>query len=572
MADDQEGFFYPKVDIDSCVNCGKCEKVCPVLNKNQHIVNRYDNPPVYAAYHADDGIRMDSTSGGVFSALAEKMFSLDGYVGGAVYREDHTVEHIVTNDGDLLPEMRSSKYLQSYANTLYADIERLLNERKKALVCATPCQIAALYNYIGHDDENLVTCDFICRGVNSPKVFLSYMDMLEKEYGAKAAKIKFKAKNRGWHNFSMRVNFANGKEYCKDRYHDLFFIGYLRKGNFARPSCYACQFKGLPRGADITLADFWGIEKLDKSMDQDRGTSMVMLHSGKGKAFFESLGDVIIKKQFTPEQAEAGNPAMNYPLTPAGDDRDMFFKAIDTQPFEIVAKRFFPLPSLKRGAGKKLARLKKIVRFIAVRGFSLSAWFMLIHYNFFSRTVVSTSRLGFRPLKYCRLDIDKTARLVINGVFKMGFRQVSASRKETRLLLEPYAKMTINGAYTAFADSYIRVVKNGELTVNSGFINEGVQITCASKITIGRGCAIAREAVIRDYDGHRIDVPGYEIAKPINIGNHVWIGNRAMILKGVTIGDGAIIAAGAVVTKDVPAKCVAAGVPAKVIKENIAWW
>jgi acetyltransferase-like isoleucine patch superfamily enzyme len=397
------------------------------------------------------------------------------------------------------------------------------------------------------------------------------MNMLEKKYGARATKIKFKAKKWGWHKFSLRVNFANGKEYCKDRYHDLFFIGYLQKGNFARPSCYACQFKGMSRKADITLADFWGIEKLDKGMDQDRGTSMVMLHSDKGKAFFESLGDVVVKKQFTLEQAAVDNPAMYYPLEPVGADRDMFFKAIDTKPFEIVAKRFFPLPSLSHKARKKLILLKKIVKFITLRGFSFSVWFLLVWYNFFSKTVISTSRIGFMPLKYCRLDIDKTARLIINGMLTMGYQQVSTSHKETRLLLEPYAKMTINGAYTTYADSYIRVVKNGELTVNAGFINEGVQITCASKITIGKGCAIARDVVIRDYDGHTLDIPGYEIAKPISIGNHVWIGNRAMVLKGVTIGDGAIIAAGAVVTKNIPARCVAAGVPAKVIKENLGW-
>jgi acetyltransferase-like isoleucine patch superfamily enzyme len=138
-------------------------------------------------------------------------------------------------------------------------------------------------------------------------------------------------------------------------------------------------------------------------------------------------------------------------------------------------------------------------------------------------------------------------------------------------LLEANAKMVVNGNYSVGADSYVRVIKNGELILNSGYINEGVQITCASKIVIGERCVIARDVVIRDYDAHTIDVPGYEIAKPIEIGNHVWIGNRAMILKGVKIGDGAIIAAGAIVTKDIPAHCIAAGIPAKVIKKDINW-
>ena len=142
---------------------------------------------------------------------------------------------------------------------------------------------------------------------------------------------------------------------------------------------------------------------------------------------------------------------------------------------------------------------------------------------------------------------------------------------ETRLLLEEGAKMELKSNFTVYAGSYLRVLKGGELVFGSGFVNEGCQITCASKIVIGDGCVIARDVMIRDYDGHSIDIPGYHIAKPIKIGKHVWIGNRAIILKGVTIGDGAIIAAGAIVTKDVPAGAVVAGMPVRVVRESVNW-
>jgi acetyltransferase-like isoleucine patch superfamily enzyme/coenzyme F420-reducing hydrogenase beta subunit len=568
MPNDEEGFFYPLINTDLCIDCGLCEKVCPIINKNKDNVERYDEPLVYAAYNTNNDVRIDSTSGGIFSALADKMFAMNGYVGGAIYNEDHTVKHIITKNKNLLPELRSSKYLQSYTDTLYADIKNLLKADKKVLVCATPCQITALYNVLKKDYDNLITCDFICRGVNSPKVFQSYMDMLERLHGAKAEKIKFKAKQWGWHNFSMRVNFANGKEYCKDRSHDFFFIGYLLKGNFARPSCYDCQFKGFPQKSDITLADFWGIQKIDPSMDQDKGTSLVMVNSDKGKQFFDTLNDTIVYKPFAMEQAASGNSAMNTPLKPVGNDREEFFTALNKYPFEEVAKRFFPLPTIKNRLKKTFRQIKKILNLACLMG--IPGIDSFIYYNFFS-SKIKTSLRGFCPLKYCRFDIDKTAQLVIKGSLKMGEQQVSTSHKETRLLLEPNAKMMVNGSYLICAGSYIRVVKNGELILNSGFINEDVQITCASKITIGSGCVIARDVVIRDYDGHTIQLPNYEIAKPIEIGNHVWIGNRAMILKGVKIGNGSIIAAGAVVTKDVPAKTVVAGIPAKVIKENINW-
>ena len=142
---------------------------------------------------------------------------------------------------------------------------------------------------------------------------------------------------------------------------------------------------------------------------------------------------------------------------------------------------------------------------------------------------------------------------------------------ETRILLERNSKLVVNGKFTAFAGSYIRVAPEGKLILNGGFINENVQITAGDVVEIGDGATIGRDVIIRSYDGHTIERPGYKISKPIIIGKHVWIGQGATILKGVKIGDGAIIASGAIVTKDVPACCIAAGVPAKIIEENVQW-
>lgn len=570
MEKDSEGFCYPQIDQTKCVNCGLCEKVCPVIQKRADI-ERYSQPLVYAAYHTNEAIRMDSTSGGIFSALAEKIFSDGGYVGGAVYNKDHTVKHIVTKEKELLPELRSSKYLQSNTEKLFLDIQELLNAGKKVLVCGAPCQIAGLYNFLKKDYENLISCDFICRGVNSPKVFLKYMEMLEGKYESKATKIKFKNKTFGWHNFSMKVDFANGKTYCKDRWHDMFFVGYLQKGNFSRPSCYNCQFKGFPQCSDITLADFWGIENIDPSMDQDKGTSLVMINSKKGAALFDALGDRIVAKQFKIEQAALENQAMRSSMKSIGNNRDEFFKALDKEPFELVAKKFFPLPTLKNKIKKKLFRITRVLKAFSAVGLSLNTWYLLVYHNFLDSKVETKQRLGFRPLKYSRVQLHKTSKLLIDGSLVIGYKQVASSHKETRLLLEENAQMIVNGNFVMYSDSYIRVVGNGKLTLNSSFINEGVQITCASEITIGNGCAIARDVIIRDYDAHELNTADYKIAKPIEIGDHVWIGNRAMILKGVKIGEGSVVAAGALVVKDVPPNSIVAGVPAKVIKENISW-
>lgn len=572
---DIEGFWYPDVNKEACVNCHLCENVCPVINPADKVL-RYEEQKVFAAYTMDDKIRMDSTSGGIHSMLALVMYERNAYVGGAVYNDDYTVSQIIDDNPKRLPEIRSSKYLQSDSTGVYKEIKNKLREGREVFFCGCPCQVQALYKSLGNKEyDNLTTCDFICRGVNSPKVFFKYMDMLERQYGAKATNIKFKNKKWGWHNFSMRVNFANGKEYCKDRWHDLFFIGYLQAGNFTRPSCYQCKFKGFPQKSDITLADFWGIEKLDKTLDQDKGTSLVMINSVKGQELFDSIKDKIVWKEFSVKDAEIGNPSLNSSLKSINSNRAEFFKALDCMPFEKVAAQFFTQPTIisdmKRLFKRSAKDLYKMYKRLSFQGLSFSAWIKFIKYNLFCKRIIKGSRFPILFSKNVILQIDKGASMLLNDSFMLGVKQLKRSKIETRLLLEENSKLTVEVPFKVFAGSYIRVIKGGHLILKGGFINENVQITCASTIEIGEGATIGRDVVIRSYDGHTILNDNYEIAEPIIIGKHVWIGQGAMILKGVTIGDGAIVAAGAIVTKDVPSNCVVAGVPARVVKNNINW-
>lgn len=572
---DIEGFWYPEVDKAKCVDCGLCEKVCPILEPATQIV-RYKEPFVYAAYTKDETIRLDSTSGGIHSMLAQVMYEKNSYIGGAVYNDDHSVSQIIDDDPQRLSDIRSSKYLQSYASDVYRQIKNKLRERREVFFCGCPCQIHALYKYLGNKEyENLITCDFICRGVNSPKVFKKYMDMLERDYGAKASRIKFKNKKWGWHNFSMHVTFENGKEYCQDRWHDLFFIGYLQAGNFARPSCYKCAFKGFPQKADITLADFWGIENIDSSMDQDKGTSLVMVNSDKGQALFDSIKDKIKWKQFSMKDAEAGNPALNSSLVIDCSDRDAFFTDLDKMTFDKVAAKYFPLPTfanrMKRKQLRYIDKIKKIIRLLDVLGFSYKNWNTFLALNFFSPKVIKKGILSLVNYTNAIIELDKGAQLILNRKLIIGLPQVKGSKKETRLLLEDNACMTIENDFLMYAGAYIRVIRGGHLILHGGFINENVQITCGDTIEIGKDCAIGRDVVIRSFDGHSIEQEGYKISEPIVIEEHVWIGQGAQILKGVHIGKGAIVAAGAVVTKDVPAHTIVGGVPAKVLKTNVKW-
>ena len=567
---DNEGFLYPKVEKNLCVDCGLCDKVCPIQVQANY-VKRYAEPTVFAAYTKDDAIRLDSTSGGIHSTLALKMYEKNAYVGGAVYNADHTVSQIVDDNPDRLSEIRSSKYLQSNAEGVYKEIRSLLREGKNVFFCGCPCQIHALYNFLGKEYDSLVTCDFICRGVNSPKVFLKYMEMLERQFGAKATEIKFKNKKWGWHNFSLRVNFENGKEYCKDRYHDLFFIGYLQAGNFTRPSCYECHFKGFPQKADITLADFWGIEKIDPTMDQDKGTSLVMANSDKGMELFNSIREKIEWRQFTMSDARAGNPAMDGSLSSAKPNREAFFDDLDKLSFEKVAARHFPMPTMKKAIKKRLNPIKAFIGTALSLGLSPHMWYTFLKMNYFSKQVKRKGDILFRNFSRTVVQIDNNAQITLNAPLVTGIKQVKHSRMETRIWLEKDSEMVVEGNFQIFGNSYIRVARGGKLLLKGGFINENVQITAGDVVEIGEGATIGRDVVIRSFDGHTICQEGYKVSEPIKIGKHVWIGQGATILKGVSIGDGAIIAAGAIVTKDVPSECIAAGIPAKVMKENVRW-
>lgn len=573
---DFEGFWYPEINMDKCIDCHLCEKICPIISKAEHVV-RFDEPRVFAAYTKDNEVRLDSTSGGIHSTLAKVFYAKGGYVGGAIYNEDHTVSHIISDDEAMLPQIRSSKYLQSNLEGQYKEVKRLLENSKEVFYCGTPCQIQSLHKFLRKEYDNLTTCDFICLGVNSPKVFLSYMDMLEKQYGSKAIKIKFKNKKWGWHNFSMRVNFENGQEYCQDRYHDYFFIGYLQSKNFIRPACYECKFRGFPQKADISLADFWGIENIDKSMDQDKGTSLVMVNSDKGMKLFESIKKELVWKEFNMDLARQGNKAIDSSPTITMNNRNEFFEALDKYSFDLVAHKFFPMPTLHRTIKLKFKalhkKLSKVSEFICSdHGLSLQSWRTFFMYNFFSSNVIKSTLIAIRNQRKVIIQLDHGSKIEAKGMLTLGRRQVKKSRQQTRLLLERNSTLTINGNFEVFEGSYIRIIKGSHLILNgSSFINENVQITCGDKIEIGRDCVIGRDVVIRSYDGHTILEDNYKESAPIKIGNRVWIGQGATILKGVTIGDGAIIAANATVTKNVPAYSIVAGIPAKVIREHVKW-
>ena len=346
MVEDSEGFKYPKVNKEKCINCGLCDKTCPVMH-NKIEEDYYKKPIVIAAYTKNNHIRLDSTSGGVFSELAKKIYSENGYVCGAIYNKEWGVEHIISDNIKDLEDLRSSKYLQSDINDVFTKIKELLEDGKKVLICGSPCQIAGLHNFLHKKYDNLYTIDFICRGMNSPKIFKSYIKYLEEKYKSMAVKVKFKHKIHGWHNFSTKVDFENGKSYIGGRYEDSFMVGYLKYNAFMRPSCYNCKFKGLPRRADITLADFWGIERINPKMDQNKGTSMIYINSEKGQKLFNEIKENLVYEEIASDEVFKENVSMKTSVEMT-KERQGVFENIDKLSYKELSNTYFPEPTISR--------------------------------------------------------------------------------------------------------------------------------------------------------------------------------------------------------------------------------
>ncbi len=572
---DSEGFWYPKVDLDKCINCHLCEKVCPMLHLDTLKHNDFKKPKVYGGFTNDIVIRFDSTSGGVFSMLANAMFKEKGYVSGAVYTETFDVKNIVTNKKTDLHRLRSSKYLESNAEGLFKQIADLLKKGEKVLACGSPCQMAGLRQYLRKDYNNLIIVDFLCRATNSPKVFHKYLDSLEKKYGAKIVAIKDKNKDHGWHSLARKITFDDGQVYYGEGEIDDYRRGY-HLNVFERPCCYECKFKGFPRMSDITLADFWGLNQIDPDMDRNLGTSLVMINSKKGEEFFEKVKGKMTLKTYTLDNALSGNrPAIlgSHLDYPANIDRSAFFKAIDEKPFDEVAAEMFPVSNDNILSTKR--KIKNILRPVYRYKTNPAQLWRLFYWNFLKKQVKSSIVRNhvLTVLSHCAIDFAKTANIIINGNVTLCAKRTRGSKAELRLLVEDGATLQFGeGSSTLKYDSDIQVFKGAKLIVGSVAANIGLNIVCSELIQLGDDVHIGRDVWIRDNNGgHTVIMKGYKDKAPVIIGDHAWICSNVSIMKGVTIGEGAIISANSVVSSNIPAHCIASGNPAKVVAKNVYW-
>ena len=295
---------------------------------------RTNNTQSYACLNKNEKIRRKSSSGGLFTLLAEKIIDEGGIVFGASFTDDFELVHSFVENKEELAKFRGSKYLQSKIGDSFKQVKEFLKEGRNVLFSGTPCQIAGLLAYLDKDYENLICVDLICYGVPSFKVFKLYKEEMEKEYNSKVNKIAFRHKKYGWELFSLYLSFENGKEYIKDVTKDPYLKGFV-ENLYLRPSCYDCKFRTLNRLRDITIADCWGIENIDPQLNDDKGLSLALTNSNKGKKLFSLLKDKMVVKEIDLQKAIEYNSAATEPV-PKNPKRDEFFSHINSSKKQII--------------------------------------------------------------------------------------------------------------------------------------------------------------------------------------------------------------------------------------------
>ena len=322
MTEDEEGFLYPVVDASVCIDCKLCEKVCPFLNSNDVILPK----SVEVAINQDNEMRLESSSGGIFSLLAEHVINKGGVVFGARFDDEWDVIHDYTECIEGLSAFRGSKYVQSEIRNSFQEAKRFLDDGRSVLFSGTPCQINALKRFLKKDYKNLYCVDVVCHGVPSPlawKDYLSHINPNDEEI----LSVKMRDKSRGWSKYSYKIvskqgalydNFAANSEYLR-----MYINGFI-----VRPSCFDCPVKGGKSHSDITLADAWGIKEVYPEMDDDQGASVVCIYTDAGMSLYNAVSKV--SRPFPEEVLYKANPSY-YKNAISPQFREKFWDLYKTQ-------------------------------------------------------------------------------------------------------------------------------------------------------------------------------------------------------------------------------------------------
>lgn len=348
-----EGFLYPIVDKDKCVECTICEKICPAIKEHgttlgEYLRNKDARIAAFAMKCNDMDTRVRSASGGVFPLLAKEFLAAGGIVYGAAFDEKWRVRHIAINNDSEIVRLQSSKYVQSDMNNVYVEIRQQLCDGKKVMFTGTPCQVVALRNFLGMKEyDNLVCVDVFCHGISSPGLFDKYLEECVGISKEKISSISFRSKETSWEKYKMVIE-SKYDTYKKAFSRDPFLKSFCRKMSL-RNSCYNCECKGFPRQSDISLGDFWMVDRIFPSMNDHQGVSMVFVNTEKGEHWVGAIRKNTECKEIKREILEDVYRKSGTPVEKPSD-REQFFNEVNKNGLKNASKKYgnIPLPAVIR--------------------------------------------------------------------------------------------------------------------------------------------------------------------------------------------------------------------------------
>ena len=352
LHEDTEGFLYPTVDGSTCIDCGLCEKVCPVI----HPLPARTPLHVYAAKNPDEAIRMKSSSGGIFTLLAQQILSEHGVVFGARFDENWEVRHDYTETPEGLAAFRGSKYLQSRMGDTYATVRKFLQEHRPVLFTGTPCQIAGLYHYLRKPYDNLLTMECLCFGVPSPLVWRTYL--AHKRQQDTVSQVNFRDKTAGWIGYHVQIQYTSRTQCSEAVSKNAFMQGFINK-LYVRPSCHQCPAKHGKSGSDLTVGDYWNIMNVHPEFNAgNRGVALVLLNTPKGEAYYQKL--VTHSVETTYDEARQINNGFNEAYEPHRRRAKFFQQLPRTRSVETLIRSCLK-PTLRSRIQKTLQEIKGII-------------------------------------------------------------------------------------------------------------------------------------------------------------------------------------------------------------------
>lgn len=333
IIEDLDGFKYPKIDSSKCVNCGKCRNSC--ITNTRKINHKKKSIKLLGIKIKNEEERLTSRSGGVFVALSNYILSKNGVIYGCQLGENLEVHHSRATNSEEIKKFKGSKYVKSNLKNIYIQVKKDLENGIKVLFSGTPCEIAGLYTFLKDiNKNNLYTCDIICHGTPTPLVYKDFIKFMEKTENSKIINIDFRDKKFGWASHKETLFFNNKNQISTTYYTELFYSHYT-----LRPSCFNCKYSNMDRISDITIGDFWGIDKENKNFDDNKGVSLVIINNEKGE---ELLNQILPDINFINVDIDSPNYLQSNLIKPSTQPKDIenFWKEYREKEFEYILKKY----------------------------------------------------------------------------------------------------------------------------------------------------------------------------------------------------------------------------------------